>query len=60
MRISIPYYLLDSLLRHYAALARGSIERNDLRAINARRVAAKEIGKIRKLIHMQKTYGKTF
>ncbi len=58
MKILIPDYLLKSVLRHYAALASCNVDRSNIRAVNAKRVAKKEIERVRKLIEIQSTNDK--
>lgn len=53
MKILVPDYLLKSVLRHYAVLASCNVDRDNLRAVNAKRVARKEIERVRKLIDIQ-------
>ena len=48
--VIIPEYLLVNMLRHYKALASADIDHADLRAINAKRIAPKEIAKIEKYL----------
>lgn len=48
--IPVPEYLLINVVRHYKALALADISHTNLRAINAKRVAPKEINKIEKLL----------
>lgn len=48
--VTIPEYRLVNLLRHYKALASAEISHSDLRAINAKRVAPKEIRSIEKYL----------
>lgn len=52
--VTLPEYLLVNLLRHYKALASADIDRSDLRAINAKRVAPKEIRSIEKYLTQNK------
>jgi len=54
MKVLIPDYLLESVLRHYAALASSDVDCDNLRAVNAKRVARKEIEKVRKIIDAHK------
>lgn len=54
MRISIPDYLLEALLRHYGTLARAYRYDGDNRARNAERVADRCIKRVRAIIEKQK------
>lgn len=55
MKITIPDYLLESILRHYQTLAEAYVYTDgNLKAINAQRVARKEIEKARRWIDKQK------
>lgn len=58
MKISISDYLLENVLRHYETLSSCNVDRNNLRAVNARRVARKEIEKVKAIIDTQKTNDK--
>lgn len=53
MKILVPDYLLNAVLRHYEVLAQAYIG-NDIKACNAQRVAVKEINKVRTIISKQK------
>lgn len=54
MEIHIPDYLLESILRHYNALANAYRNDGNLKAVNAKRMSEKEIGRAMKLIEKQK------
>jgi len=55
MKILVPDYLLENVLRHYKSLADAyRPDGNNTRAHNAQRVAGKEIHKIRAIIDKQK------
>lgn len=53
MKYQIPGYLLDAVLRHYEILAKSYQNDGNTKAINAKRMAGKEIQKIRKLMDKQ-------
>lgn len=55
--VVIPEYVLKSALRHYSALARAQIPYDDLRALNAKREARKEIAKVERLMKIQREDG---
>ncbi|GEM_PF-6053306 len=57
MKILIPDYLLESLLRHYKALADAYRYDGNIKAANASRMAGKEIQKIESIILKQKQNG---
>ncbi len=57
MKILIPDYLLESLLRHYKALADAYRYDGNVKAANASRMAGKEIQKIESIILKQKQNG---
>lgn len=48
--IEIPEYVLLGVLRHYKALANANISNDDIKALNAKRVANKEILKVERII----------
>lgn len=48
--VTIPEYLLVNMLRHYKTLASVKIGHDNLRAINAQRLARKEIQRIERYI----------
>jgi len=55
MKILVPDYLLESVLRHYGTLADEYVPNGgNTRARNAQRVAGKEIQKIRAIMDKQK------
>lgn len=55
MKILVPDYLLESVLRHYKTLAEAyRPDGTNTRAHNAQRVADREIKKIRTLMDKQK------
>lgn len=55
MKILVPDYLLESVLRHYETLASAyRPDGNNTRAHNAQRVAGKEIRMIRAIMDKQK------
>lgn len=57
MKIPIPDYLLESVLRHYETLAKAYSYNGDDRAGNAKRVATREIHKVRSIIQKHKNNG---
>ncbi len=55
MKIPIPDYVIEPLLRRYETLAdRGVFDRSDVKVANALRLSGKDIEKIRKLIKQHK------
>lgn len=55
--IIIPEYILKSVLRHYKILSEAHISYDDIKALNAKRVACKEIQKLERIIQKQQYYG---
>lgn len=54
MKYLIPGYLLDALLLHYEALADAyQPDGGDTRAANAKRMAGKEISRIKRMMKKQ-------
>lgn len=54
--IPVPEYLLKAVLRHYGALAAGYKRDSNLKAVNAQRVAAKEIARVQALMDKESTH----
>lgn len=54
--IEIPEYVLSSVLRHYRTLADVDVPRDNIKAVNAKRVANKEISKVERLIQKQQNH----
>ncbi len=50
MKILVPDYLLESILRHYKTLAEAYQYDGNIKAVNAKRVSGKEIQRLIRII----------
>lgn len=53
MKIAVPEYVLAAILRHYGTLAgRCTVPRDDLKAVNAKRLAGEDLRRLRRILNV--------